>query len=460
MSKRNITTTLIAVVSVMATAQTIIPGTQVLTQRPRLVVSVIVDKLTTTRIERYTRLYGDAGFARLFAEGLVYDNVSYPFDDIDRISAAAAIVTGTTPYYNGIIGEQWLDRTTLRPTNSIGDTPESLLVSTITDELKVATDGLGIVYSVADDKEEAIIAGGHAANAVLWIGESGCWNTVSYYPTDKARWVSAYNKITTTSSQATDLHEKITDMAVQCVASGGMGTDDISDMLMVNYDVDDTEESYVSLDRSLGSLMRRIEAAVGRNRVLFVITSTGRKEEEAADYEKYRIPTGTFYINRTVNLLNMYLSATYGQGRYAEACFRNQIFLNKKLIEQRKINRTEILTLSKNFIMELSGVRNVFTGEEIMTNRCPDERVRNGYNPAVCGDLVIEIAPGWTLLNEDTNQRLQQQSGFVPFPLILLGAGVEPQQVSTHVTIDRIAPTIAKTINIRAPNACRANPIK
>lgn len=459
MSKRNITTTLIAVVSVMtATAQT---GDREATplQRPRLVVSVVIDKLTTSRIERYTRLYGDEGFARLFAEGTVYDNVSYPFDDVDRISATSAIVTGTTPYYNGIIGEQWLDRATLRPTNSIGDTPESLLVSTVTDELKVATNGLGIVYSVAGDKETAIVAGGHAANAALWI-DGGGWRTVGYYPTDKARWVSAYNKVTSTSSQSTDLHDKITDMAVQCVASGGMGTDDVSDMLMVNYDVADTEESYLSLDRNIGSLMRRIEDAVGKERVLFVITSTGRKEEEPADYEKYRIPTGTFYINRTVNLLNMFLSATYGQGRYAEACFRNQIFLNKKLIEQRKISQSEILALSKNFIMELSGVRNVFTIEEIMANRCPDERVRNGYNPSVCGDLIIEIAPGWTLLNEETGRSHQQLSDYVPFPVIFIGSGAAPQLISTHITVDRIAPTIAKTINIRAPNACRANPIK
>lgn len=458
MRRKKISYILLAVTSVV-TVNTMQAQTRMTGKTPRLVVSVIIDNLTTSSLDRYSAMYGNDGFARLSAEGVIYNNVSCPFDGPDLISSAAAIMTGTTPYYNGITGRQRLDRNTLRPTDSMGDTPEALQVSTITDELKVATGGQAVVYAVAEDKATAMITGGHAADAALWTDERGGWNSVKYYNAGNTRWVTAYNRVTSTSATA-DRHDMLTDMAVQCVASGGMGTDDVSDMLTVTYDVEDTEESYFSLDRNIGSLISRIEDAVGKERVLFIITGTGHKEEEAADYERYRIPTGMFYINRTVNLLNMFLSATYGQGRYAETSFGNQIFLNKKLIEQRKISLSEILNRSKNFVMELSGVRNVTTSEEIMNNRCPDERVRNAYNPAVCGDLIIETAPGWSIVDEDTGFTSQPRVSLVTFPLIFIGGGCQHRVTDAHVSIDAIAPTIADIIHIRAPNACRTAPVR
>ena len=81
----------------------------------------------------------------------------------------ACIMTGTVPYDNGIVGERWLDRKTLRPAYCVDDascegwltserySPASLSVSTITDELKVATGGRALVYSIAPDADAAIL---------------------------------------------------------------------------------------------------------------------------------------------------------------------------------------------------------------------------------------------------------------------------------------------------------------
>ena len=43
--------------------------------------------------------------------------------------------------------------------------------------------------------------------------------------------------------------------------------------------------------------------------------------------------------------------------------------------------------------------------------------------------------------------------------MLLLCTGIQAETVKTPVTIDRIAPTIAKVIRIRAPNACSAEPL-
>ena len=75
------------------------------------------------------------------------------------------------------------------------------------------------------------------------------------------------------------------------------------------------------------------------------------------------------------------------------------------------------------------------------------------------GDLLIEVSPGWKLYNEDNQDTQLSRASFVQFPIIFLGAGTKAGRISDHVTVDRIAPTIAKSIRIRAPNACSAEPL-
>ena len=88
-------------------------------------------------------------------------------------------MTGTVPYDNGIVGEHWMDRKTLRPMYCVDDatcegwltsekySPVALNVSTVTDELKMATGGRALVYSIAPDADAAILAAGHAADGAF-----------------------------------------------------------------------------------------------------------------------------------------------------------------------------------------------------------------------------------------------------------------------------------------------------
>ena len=81
---------------------------------PRLVVGLTIDQLRSDYIEAFSALYGERGFKRLMREGRVYCNAEYDFINIDRSSAVASIYTGTTPYYNGIVGNRWMDRASIR----------------------------------------------------------------------------------------------------------------------------------------------------------------------------------------------------------------------------------------------------------------------------------------------------------------------------------------------------------
>lgn len=82
---------------------------------PRLVINVTIGGFSSDYVEAFSKFYSRYGINRLLNEGLVYDGATYPFFPVDQSSATTSISTGTTPFYNGIIGDTWLDRKSLQP---------------------------------------------------------------------------------------------------------------------------------------------------------------------------------------------------------------------------------------------------------------------------------------------------------------------------------------------------------
>lgn len=253
-----------------------------------------------------------------------------------------------------------------------------------------------------------------------------------------------------------------------------IGTDDVTDYLAVTLyagNLDhrtvserpmELQDTYVRLDQALAQLIRSVEQKVGRNRALFVVTSTGYADEETADLSKYRIPTGIFDVERAAALLNMYFVAVYGQGQYVESTFGTQIYLNHKLVEEKQINLAEMLERAQDFLLQLSGVKDVYTSSRLLQGAWTPgiSRMRGGYNPRYSGDVLIEVAPGWHYVNKSTRENQLVRESYIPFPIIFLGEGFKAESVSSPVTIDYIAPTLSKAMRIRAPNACSVAPLQ
>lgn len=495
---------------------------------PRLVVNIVIDQLRTDYLEAFSPLYGEGGFQKLLAEGKVYAQAEYPFDHPDRASAIASLMSGATPYEHGVVGQQWLNRATLQPVYCVDDqsceglltteksSPAALSVSTISDELKVSTEGKALVYAIAPFRDAAILSAGHAADGAFWLNDlTGQWCSSSYYGT-YPQWALTYdgsmsfrNRIGAMHWEPTNslvgnfnyfvsggtrspfkhsfsgdrkfrdfkasalVNEEVNRFARHCLNCTGLGNDAVTDFLSLTYyagnyqhkGVDvcpmEMQDTYVRLNNCLSELMEMVEQKVGQGRVLFVVTSTGYTDQEAEDVSKYRIPTGTFSITRAQLLLNMYLIAVYGQGQYVETAMGNQLYLNLKLIENRALNLSEVLERSQDFLIQMEGVRDVYTSQRLaLGSGMPGvDRLRSAYNPRCSGDILVQVAPGWHLVNENTHEDQQLRDSYMGFPLILYGCNIEKEKITTPVTVDRLAPTLARCLRIRAPNACSAAPL-
>ena len=436
---------------------------QAIRQTPRLVVSIQIDQLTSDALETYAPAYGDEGLQRLLSQGIVFTHASYSFAPVDPASASATIATGTTPYYHGITASEWFSRDAMRQLSILHDreykqSPAQLTVSTLGDEMKVSTGGESRVFAFSPSAECAILSAGHAADGVAWI-QQGRWRMSNYYAPVNS-WLQGFCRDYVPDA---DANMSVAKAAVFCIDKTTVGMDDNVDMLSISLTAQPTIDGYLSVDQSLAYLINGITRKIPLSRILFVVTSTGSREDEEQDdsnQERFRIPSGKFYTGRTAGLLNMYLGAVYGSAQYIEACYKNQLFLNRQLIEGKNINMGELLRKSQEFLLEIAGVRNVYTSHQLMTSDSPKlERIRNGYSVDRSGDLIIEVAPGWKIINEDTKTSYTSRSALAQFPIIFYGNELQAQRVERPVTTEQIAPTIARCIRIRAPNASQAEPL-
>lgn len=492
---------------------------------PRLVVGVTIDQLRTDYLETFSVLYGERGFKRLWKEGRVYNGMEYNFSPVDPASALAAIYTGTTPSKNGITGKHWLDRTTLRVANCVDDkefggiftaestSPGNLNVSTLTDELKVATQGRSIIYSVFPRREEAVIAAGHAANGAYWLNDlTGKWCSSTYYGDVPPRWLMVFNDNTGVDRRIEDItwkplfpieaydsssedspfkysftgprrfrslknspciNDEVNRLVEACLYGTMLGADPVTDFLAVGYNAGsyqresgvysflEMQDTYARLDCDIANLLDLIDRKVGLQNTLFFITSTGYVDNPMTDDSSYRIPTGDFYMNRAVALLNMYLMAVYGEGQYVEAYDGLQIYLDRKLLEKKQLRLKDVLERCSEFLAELSGVQSVYTSYDLTLGTWSPaiERVRNAYNSRTSGDILLEVCAGWKLKDADSNDINTIRQAHVNFPLFFFGAGVDAESVSSSVTTECIAPTLALLMRIRAPNASTSFPL-
>jgi len=192
---------------VTAAATTTKPSTEL--PRPKLVVGVVVDQMRWDYLYRYYDRYQDNGFKRLLNEGYSCENTQV--DYIPTVTAAGhtCIYTGSVPALTGIAGNDWIVQATGKgmyctedsTVQTVGSastagkmSPRNLLTTTVTDELRLATNFRSKVIGIALKDRGGILPGGHTANAAYWFDDkTGNWITSTYYMPNLPQWVKDVN---------------------------------------------------------------------------------------------------------------------------------------------------------------------------------------------------------------------------------------------------------------------------
>ncbi|MDE7387991.1 MAG: alkaline phosphatase family protein, partial [Muribaculaceae bacterium] len=326
--------------------------------------------------------------------------------------------------------------------------PAALLTSTISDELRIDGAGAAYVHTISPDASCAIIMAGHAGNSAFWIHDATCnWDTPAHYrdvPSafshanftaplshriDTVRWEPVmkledypglpphkrrYPFSHTFSRNSADVYRlfkrsapvnaEVTSLATEYIRQMHLGSRGSMDMLNLAYTLTpfpasaDTDsrlevmDSYLRLDRELARLFREVDAQVGPDGAVIVLTGTPTEPPVEPYDPQWGLPAGEFSARKAQSLLNLYLIARYGNGEWVTDYHDGAFYLNQQLIDSKHLDPESIRSEAAKFLCRMSGVASAHTIDDILENRV-SERLRRNTVAAKAADVYVTILP-------------------------------------------------------------------
>lgn len=417
-------------------------------QRPKLVVGIVVDQMRWDYLYRYYARYDmNGGFKRILKNGFTCENTMIPYTPTVTASGHSCIYTGTVPAISGITGNAWWDRqqkrtvycTEDKSVNTVGSTsalgkmsPKNLLVTTICDELRLATNFKSKVMGISLKDRGGILAAGHSANAAYWYDNTnGNWITSTYYMNQLPQWVTAFNESKTvdkyyqqgwnllypaeTYLQSTDDekayqskphgtkfpydllknvgkdYSKITvtpmgntlttEFAKSAVNAEQLGADNITDFLAISYSSPDyighafgpnsieSEDGFLRFDKELGGFLDFLDKKVGKNQYTVFLTADHGVAQIPEFMLENKIPAGRVFMNNIVEQLNKTLKEKYGISKIIVSDDNYQLHLDHPSLDSARLDKKEIARWIVEKLSADSGIARVFALDDL--NKIP-----------------------------------------------------------------------------------------
>ncbi len=403
-------------------------------ERPKIVIGMMVDQMRWDFLYRYGQRYTQGGFKRLLREGFSCENTLIDYAPTVTACGHSSVYTGSVPAVHGIIDNGWYSRelkremycaedSTVQPVGIPGAkggmSPRNLQVTTITDELRVATGFESKVVGFALKDRGAIFPAGHSANAAFWYdGGSGKVVTSTYYMKELPAWVQQFNdkklpekllangwntmyplasyKLSeadnkdyenkfvheqapvfphqfkgreNSSVRSTPYGNTLTfEFAKAAIEGYGLGGGQVTDFLAVSFSSPDAvghqfgpnsievEDVYLRLDKELDAFFAWLDQRFGKNNYLFFITADHGVSHSPGYLEEKKLPTGLINGKAAVAAVNKAVEARFGVPGAVLDISAYQVYLNRKAFAEKGIDMGVVEKTVVQVLKEQPGV--------------------------------------------------------------------------------------------------------
>ncbi len=483
---------------------------------PRLVVCISVDQLRGELLKELSPMMDKEGLHRLITDGLCYPAVDFPIVYNNSSASIASIHTGVLPSIHGIISNKKYTRKKQEWENIYLDkhyngvytrnqvSPKALRVSTLGDRLKLASQNSALVYSIAPSMGEAMSSAGSLADGAFWLDDIfGSWATTNFYP-QIPTFLSSYNNSEqsinrrlvsglirwqplknykdraisyspwskkfsyTYHSKKIDefkhsakVNEELTDLAIKFVENAGYEYRKSPSLLSLTYTLypnNDTEISaedvdmYLRLDQDIKRLFNSLDKKIGLKDCLVVLSGTGYSNLPSKEGTKVHHQIDT---NKAKALVNVYLSALYGTGQWIEEFANGALFLNKKLISEKKVSYSEITLATAKILQEVEGIASAYSSEQLFFNALnkESELLNNSIDRKESADVYFQALNGWSVIPKEDNLDIQAKTKAIQSPVIIYRLGhLYSKEDFIIQDVRDIVKVVCQILRIRPPN--------
>jgi predicted AlkP superfamily pyrophosphatase or phosphodiesterase len=313
--------------------------------------------------------------------------------------------------------------------------PKNLFTTTISDELRLATNFQSKVVGVAIKDRGSILPAGHTGTAYWYESANGNFVSSTWYMSSLPAWVQAFNnkKMADTyyaknwntlypietyklsdadnmpyegkgadaapvfphalqsfvgknygAIRATPYGNNITlDFAKEALKAEQLGKDEVTDLLAISLSSTDyighqygpnsieIEDTYLRLDKDLAEFFKFLDAEIGKNEYIFFITADHGVAHTPAFLAKNNIKVSTVISNAAD--INRKVLDKFGVPNIVRSFGNYQVYLNHKNIDSAGKNANEIANYICKEMRMLPHMLHAFSYREIGNVAMPPE---------------------------------------------------------------------------------------
>lgn len=402
-----------------------------------------------------------------------------------------------------------------------GTSPRNLRAETVGDVL-MRLDARSRVIGISVKDRGAILPAGKAGTAYMYMSQTGQYASTTYYMKEHPRWVQEHNarkpadayfhqewkpllpdaaygrslpdgqewypkgaKLPKKMGEGMDRpgppfyaaltpspfgDRMLLDFARAAIAGESLGRDDAPDLLAVSLSSHDyinhaysaesrlSHDHVLQVDRLLESFFRDLDATVGKDNYLAVLTADHGFMPAPEHSVSLGRNAGRQSIPEAIARVNATLREKFGPGSWVRSVSAMGLVFDKALLARSGVDARALAEEARRAVLAEPGIAVAYTREELEAGSRAGqphfEAMRKTWHRELSGDVQLAFKPYWMSTTSSRATHGSPHPYDTHVPLLFYGpAWVKPGRHDARADITDIAPTLARILGVPAPAA-------
>jgi len=264
-------------------------------------------------------------------------------------------------------------------------------------------------------------------------------------------------------------------LAEKVVLEENLGKDNHSDILYVGFSAMDwmihdygpysqeIMDAMIKLDRYLMHFINTLSHEIGLENIQFVLTADHGGLPLPEWLKEQGVDAGRFdpeQTNEAKEWIEDEISEKYGKDLIVRDGYN--YFLNDEMIKKEEANRDSIISIIKDYLVRIDGIRLVLTPDEVKNgdkNNPIYSRYMNMLHPTMSPDIIAIPEENWIYRHPYGTSHGSPYDYDTHVPLLFSHVNNARKDMPQKVETVDIAPTIAKLIGVSVPEDVDGSPI-
>ena len=230
----------------------------------------------------------------------------------------------------------------------------------------------------------------------------------------------------------------------------------------------ETEDNILRLDRTLADLFKFIDAKIGLDQTLIVLTGDHGAPEAPEYMAEQGLSTGRFAFDwfKTEGPLTESLQKKFGRSDFIAGHSHPYLYLNLDAIASAGLNVVDVERFVADELIKIPGIAYAQTRSDLLAGRITESPVQNqirrSFHPTRSGNIHIVPEQYWFLHSTEEAEKMGIESiaaihgspwAYDTYvPIFFAGSKVPAQIIRRRVSPIDIAPTITSYLGVKPPS--------